>query len=79
MNPILASWITLTITYPPPGTSIQVHPEHIIYYGKNIVSEKKVGSIIVIPGGRFTVKETPEEIQRLIKDAEDKDVAHPQK
>ena len=56
----------MTLLYPPPGTQIWVNTEHIIYYGKNIVSEKGRGSVIYVSASKFTVAETPEEIERLI-------------
>ena len=66
-GPTFLSWIVLTLLYPPPGTPIWVNTEHIVYYGKNIVSEKGKGTaIFVVAGGKFAVMETPEEIARLI-------------
>jgi hypothetical protein len=56
----------LTLTYPPPGTPIWVNTEHIIYYGKNIVSEKGRGSVVYVSSSKFNVAESPEEIKRLI-------------
>ena len=65
-GPTFLSWIMLTLIYPPPGTPIWVNTDHIIYYGKNIVSERGRGSVIYVAANKFAVMETPEEIERLI-------------
>jgi hypothetical protein len=63
------SWIVLTLTYPPPGTPLWLNTEHIIYYGRNIASDKGRGSIIYVSASKFVVSETPEEIERLIAES----------
>jgi hypothetical protein len=69
MRNTFCSWIALTLLYPQ-HTMIYINTHAIIAITENVATERSKGTLVSTGGGvRVNVKETPEEILKLIEKA----------